>query len=109
MYLYSFLLFALFSSSIALADAGVVACTNAEDTAAYSHYTLDVNESYRVPKGSVAYVDIMLRTLDGPPLVSGIVTRGDKRLTSEDGSDRWYFILAEWDCTYKAPAPKQEV
>ncbi len=103
------LLLLFLSDSVKAEGKDAVVCQNKEDTVAYALFTLDSDQSYTVPKGSIAYIDVMMQTLDGPPLVSGIVTRGDKRLTDSDGSDRWFFILAEWDCTYQAPAPKQEV
>lgn len=96
----------LFSTN-AFAEIKPVVCLNPNIATVYTNFYAEDEGSYQVPKESVAYVDVLLRTIYGMEFVSGVVTRGDKILRVE-GNQRWYLDLKEWNCINPDLAEKMD-
>ncbi len=91
----------------AFAEIKPVACSNPDIATVYTNFYAEDEGSYKVPKGSIAYVDVLLRTIYGMEFVSGVVTRGDKILRVK-GNQRWYLDLNEWNCLNPDLAEKMD-
>lgn len=92
------LLVVILFSKNAFAEKEPIKCVNPKEAIAYLNLYTEDEGSHKVPKGSVAYVDVLLLSIYGIELVSGIVTRGDSLLVVDD-NERWYLDLSEWDCS----------
>ncbi len=88
----------------------IISCENTTAVLVYPTHGLTEEGAYLIPKGSVALIDLLMRTKDGSTIMSGLVTRGNKKLIRKDKNDRWFMRIEDWTCTYREPEPpKQEL
>lgn len=84
-------------------------CTAKADVIVYPSYDLKKENSRKVPLGTLAVVDLFMKTTHGPILISGMVQDRASRLTKENGSYRWFMLATDWTCSETPPKPSTEV
>ena len=93
-------------SQLAVAKEEPLVCENKKEVSVYTYFLTEKAQSYKIPAGYLAVVDIIIRPIEGPFILSGrILTKAGKTLTSSEGAKRWFLDMRQWVCMTASDYP----